>query len=125
MTKPTEIAITLPWPDRKCHPNSRACWRAKSRVVKAMRFHAKMATLQWMNENQSPDLSGDLLITMEFYPNDRRPRDIDNLVANCKSYQDGIFDALGRNDNAAKTVVGQLCHVVRGGEVVIRIARKI
>src|SRR3546814_16726876 len=43
--------------------------------------------------------NGDIRVVLTLYPPDRRQRDRDNLLSNCKAYLDGIADALGVNDS--------------------------
>jgi crossover junction endodeoxyribonuclease RusA len=40
-----------------------------------------------------------LSVTAIFTPPDNRPRDEDNMIANIKSYLDGIADVVGVNDS--------------------------
>jgi CPA2 family monovalent cation:H+ antiporter-2 len=51
-----------------------------------------------------PYPSGDVDVSVIFYPPDRRRRDLDNCYSMCKAYQDGIFQALGLDDSRIRTV---------------------
>lgn len=46
------------------------------------------------------DIPQALKVTVTFCPPDKRARDRDNLLANCKAYFDGIADVLGVNDSS-------------------------
>ena len=68
---------------------------------------------------------GDIHLTLELVPPDRRKRDDDNIIASCKSYRDGVADALGVDDSTMRlerivwkgpAKPGQITIVVRGDE---------
>lgn len=93
------ISLILPWPDPKLSPNARIHYREKAAHVKSARrigfFLAK--------EQPQIDLSvGPLLLRLIFRPPSGRRRDADNLLASCKAYLDGIFDALCIDDCRVK-----------------------
>lgn len=39
------------------------------------------------------------MVSLTFIPKDNRRRDLDNLIASCKSLLDGISDAMGIDDS--------------------------
>jgi len=85
------ITITLPLPDKSLSPNARVHWAKKSKVVKAYRAAAFLASfaatkgqrLGWHNATYKAAFH---------WPNARR-RDADNAIASIKSALDGIADA--------------------------------
>src|SRR3546814_8356767 len=89
-------SVRLTWPDRASHPNSRGHWSKRAKANKAMRKAAYYLTL---GANVKAPENGDIRVVLTFYPPDRRQRDRDNLLSNCKAYLDGIADALGVNDS--------------------------
>lgn len=92
------IQVTLPWPHKNLSPNARVHWGAKSRSVKAARSLAFYHAF----DSRRPKPDGQLVVSLEFIPPTNRARDIDNMVASCKAYLDGIAEALGVNDNRFK-----------------------
>src|SRR3546814_13509232 len=89
-------SFRLTWPDRDSHPNSRGHWSKRAKANKAMRKAAYYLTLG--AKIKAPE-NGDIRVVLTFYPPDRRPRDRDNLLSNCKAYLDGNADALAVNDS--------------------------
>lgn len=77
--KRTLLVKDLPWPGVKLSQNGRSHWSAKAALVKAARQEAFVKAKQ------------------ELIP-DRRRRDESNMVERCKSFYDGIADALGFDD---------------------------
>ena len=80
MTKRT-LTIELPWPNRALSPNGRIDRFSKARIFKSTKMQAFIVT--------KTALKGQPV----------RLRDEDNLIANCKSYFDGIAEALNVNDH--------------------------
>lgn len=60
---------------------------------------------------------GELKVTYYFYPPDRRWRDVTNLQAMMKYYQDGVFMALGIDDVLIRHGAGEKAEVREGGLV--------
>ena len=83
----TIILEHLPYPELS--PNSRVHWAVKARAVKASREEIGwLAKAQWHEEK--PMIMA--VISYEFYVKDNRHRDLDNLLAMCKPFQDGLID---------------------------------
>jgi hypothetical protein len=61
-----------------------------------------------------------LQVDLTFIEPDRRPRDIDNLLASCKGLLDGIADALGVDDRCFRLSMSRE-GTARGGIVRVRI----
>jgi crossover junction endodeoxyribonuclease RusA len=93
------IRIELPWPHRDLQPNEKAHWGAKSRATKQARALAGWTTHAFGIRRGDMDIPGALKVTVSFCPPDRRRRDIDNLIAACKPYFDGIVDVIGVDDS--------------------------
>ena len=94
-----KFSIVLPWPDfAALGGNSKMHWRAKSSITKAAREAAKMIALSEMNVNGSGVAPGRLKALYVLVEPDNIHRDTDNMVKALKPYQDGVFDALSRDD---------------------------
>ncbi len=92
------MSIELPWPDRVLSPNSRAHWGAKARATVKHKSWAHNAALAWRGRDHRP-IEGRIDVLITAYPPDKRPRDLDNVMASCKAYLDGIAYSLGVNDS--------------------------
>lgn len=92
--------ILLPWPHKDLSPNARVHWRDRADQVAKQRKAAYYATKAALSVSARENLmsAGKLAVRVEFFPPDRRARDLDNLMASCKGIFDGIADALGVND---------------------------
>lgn len=112
--------LTLPWPDRKLHPNARTHWAAKAKATKAARYQAWLYAMA-INWQAITLPEGRLHLWMDFYPPDKRRRDDDGLLSSMKAARDGIADALGIDDNRFVSHPYVKDEVRKGGEVVIRI----
>lgn len=106
-------SITLPWPPRELHPNARAHWAKKARHTKECReragWESKAAKVSVATEGQ-------IGVCMVFCPPDKRNRDMDGCLSNCKAYLDGLADGLGVNDSRFKLSL-EWGPVVAGGQV--------
>ena len=87
--------VTLPWPSKDLSPNARVHWSVKSKAAKALRKSAYVLTLE---AGAAVDWEGDVHLFVDYYPPDRRARDVDNCIASSKAIFDGVADALGVND---------------------------
>lgn len=99
-----ELELEFPLPSNALRPNRKTTnWRsihaAKHKVRDAACFMAK---------NAAPE--GFLVKTYEvmWYSRTKIVPDEDNVIASCKSYIDGVADALGQNDKEFK-----FCRVTR------------
>lgn len=88
--------ITLPWPARELSPNARSHFHAKARIAKAYREHAYW--LAKMSPLEIPE-DGEIVLRLDFYPPDKRRRDLDGMLSSLKSALDGIADAHSVNDH--------------------------
>lgn len=116
------ITVTLPWPSPKLSPNARVHWAQRATLVATARAEASEAlgrfALDHFKECAALDLAKPIPMLWIFHPPTLRRPDRDNLVGQCKSYQDGLADAMGVNDrNFVPTYnYGPL---VEGGAVVV------
>jgi len=70
-------------------PNARHHWVVKARAVKVSREEIGwLAKAQWHDDEPMMKAR----ISYEFHT-DKRKRDLDNLLASCKAWQDGLIDA--------------------------------
>ena len=110
-------SVTFGWPQRELSPNWRGHWSKKAKAAKAYRldcfYLAKEAGI-------TAPAEGQIALRIEFVPPDRRPRDLDNMLASVKSGLDGLAEALKVNDKRftlALSVSDQI-----GGMVWVRVA---
>lgn len=90
------IAINVPYPDGALLQNSRAHWTKKGVATADARMVARSAAAKALDGtrwNATP-LKGEAYI----FPPDKRRRDTGNTFAALKPSIDGIFDALGVDD---------------------------
>ena len=87
------ISILLPWPEYTLWPNSRSHW---AKLAKA-RKQAKDVAF-WTVREQKLAFPLDAHIHLKYMPPTTRPYDMDNAMAACKAYIDGIALASGADD---------------------------
>lgn len=111
------VNMVFPWPDSRLSPNKRFDRRALIAVKGEAKNEAYAITA-----NTTIVLDCDALqLTLTFYPPDRRKRDLDNLYATFKAYQDGMFLALGIDDCKIERVILQRGNPIPGGQVFVDI----
>jgi crossover junction endodeoxyribonuclease RusA len=93
------IAITLPWPSRSLHPNTRVHWTRKAVAAKVARQTGAYCALEAGIRLNDPDIPQALKVTAVFSPPDNRRRDVDGMLSSIKSYLDGISDVIGIDDS--------------------------
>lgn len=116
--KPTVPSLVLPWPDSRLSPNGRHDRRRLTDVRNIARNTGYFLTLD--ARLSVPDRTP-LHMFLTFNPPDNRRRDGDNLIGCFKSYQDGIFKALGVDDSNVKLTTYGIGKRVEGGQVVVTI----
>lgn len=94
------IYFTLPWPDSRLSPNSRTHWRPKAEAAKVAKRTAFYMSLQAQPDDGAmmPDLASPHVL-LRFHPVNRGRRDLDNAIASCKAYLDGIAASLKVDDS--------------------------
>ena len=109
--------VTLPWPPTILHPNKRPHWatlaEAKGRYRFACAMLAKQAGIRFAADAR-------LHVALEFVPPDRRRRDLDGMLAACKSGLDGLADAIGCDDSRWSLAISVAQGI--GGMVRVRIS---
>jgi crossover junction endodeoxyribonuclease RusA len=95
------ILISLPWPATALWQNRRVHWAAKGKATAVARKGACYAAMACNGFYALRNASrGTYRLSFNFYPPDRRKRDLQNMPATQKATIDGIADALGIDDNA-------------------------
>ena len=86
-----QLVITIEHlPYVELNPNSREHWAVKARAVKASREEIGwLAKEQWHDDEPMMKAR----ISYDFQVKNKRNRDLDNLLAMCKPWQDGLIDA--------------------------------
>lgn len=106
-----------PWPHKDLNPNARKHWTRRASAAKAYRMTCfVMARVDKVKAGGD----GPIALHIEFAPPDRRPRDLDNMLASIKSGLDGLAQALGVNDKRFTLRLSVLDQV--GGYVRVRVA---
>ena len=110
------IQITLPWPAKALHSNSRAHWAVEAKAKAKARQAAAMVA-GGFRVGCWPNAS----ILIEYYPPSLRG-DPQNVPHSLKAYIDGIADAMNCDDRAFKVDYPRVFAGTRkGGEVVFRV----
>lgn len=84
------MMVILPWPPSELSPNARCHWAKKAKAAKSYR-----AIGAWSAVGGTPGRT----VVITFNPPDRRPRDLDNMLASIKSGLDGIASSIGIDDS--------------------------
>lgn len=109
--------IYFPWLDSRLSPNK----RIDRRALIGVKQDAKTLAMALTRESGLVLLEADLQIKVTFCPPDKRRRDLDNLYATFKAYQDGIFEALQMDDSLIDRVILQRGEVVKDGYVIVEL----
>lgn len=105
--------ITLAWPPKELHPNSRIHWAEKSKRTKAYRNAAGWATKASGDKVKG---NGSIHLHITFYPPNKRRMDLDGCLSAIKAGIDGIADGLGVDDSRFGITLA-MGSVISGGEV--------
>lgn len=113
--------IELPWPPKELTPNFK---RRKHWTV----YHGKTAQYRsdcaWLAkqhllaEGLAIMPAGLRIVSITFYPPDRRKRDDDGMISAFKAGRDGIADALGVDDHTFRPSYN-FGEPTKGGKVVV------
>jgi crossover junction endodeoxyribonuclease RusA len=94
------IAVELPWPSPKLHPNARVHWAVRAGAAKGARGRASLLTRAAQGRRlRIYDGTSRIAVSVHFYPPDNRRRDTDGMLSALKSSLDGVADALRVDDN--------------------------
>jgi crossover junction endodeoxyribonuclease RusA len=115
------IEIVLGWPPSELSPNKRLHW---SKVAKFKSLYREACWAMALEQKAGPVPAGNLHLTLEFVPPDRRSYDRDNLVARMKSGLDGVADALKINDKMFTTLTARVDAERIGGFVRVCIQKE-
>ena len=110
--------IFFPWLDARLSPNK----RIDRRALIGVKQDAKLLAMALTRESRLVSLETDLQIKITFCPPDKRRRDLDNLYATFKTYQDGVFEALNLDDCLIDRVILQRGEMVKDGCVIVELA---
>lgn len=89
--------LRLTWPsDKALSPNARVHWSVKAKAKKWLRTAWAVEALA---QDLGPSTAKRLELHVVFMQRDRRPRDLDNLLASAKAGLDGLADVLKVDDS--------------------------
>lgn len=119
------IIIELPWPDKDLSPNARVHWshkrvswvQAKQFVRVALRLYAD--SVLPLKLDVPPNV--DHQLELEFCYPTKGKRDLDNLLASCKAYIDGIAEWFTMDDAHFQPIIVRRGPIVKGGKVIVGI----
>ena len=114
----TQILV-LPWPPSELNPNrKRGHWAKSHSIAKAYKDDCR-----WSCKEQGiKAISAERVhVTYYFYPPDRRPRDLDNIIASLKSAQDAVAAHIGVDDAKWQVTYKPLGQPAKCGSVVLQI----
>jgi crossover junction endodeoxyribonuclease RusA len=112
--KPSTVLIELPWPPKELSPNAKRRKHWSSYRPHTIKYRHDCC---WLVKDKR--VRGTLL-SVTFYPPDRRRRDDDGMIGAFKAGRDGVADALGCDDHAFRPAY-KFGEPVKGGQVVIEI----
>lgn len=120
MKLPTSImaVVELPWPNTKLRPNARIHFMQRSKLVKMARQAAHLLALEAGMKGLGWDGAH---VRITFHEPDKRQRDLDGMLSQCKAYFDGIADATGIDDSRW-TLQLERGETTPGGSVVVRLS---
>lgn len=111
------MSVVLPWPPKELSPNARVHYRVKAAAVRTYQDGAYWLAV---NDRRLFDPLGEIKLRCEFYPPDRRARDLDNMFASIKAGMDGIARSFGINDQRFAFEIFRR-DPVKGGKVVVTV----
>lgn len=100
------ITIVLPFPNSKLNPNNIQHFHVKAKIKADARMTGFLLTKGIEHNLTTEDR---LKVEYTCHRKDKRPVDLDNILASTKSVADGVFDALKLNDNQIDSIT-----IVRG-----------
>lgn len=110
-------SVVLPWPPKELSPNARIHFRTKAAAVKSYRESAYWLTTA---TKMAAPADGGIALRFDFYPPDKRRRDLDNMLAAIKAGVDGIADAMGVDDQRFGFWLSREAPV-KGGKIVVSV----
>ena len=88
--------IELPWPNRVLSPNAREHHFTVARAKKKAKADAWALAREAVGRSR---FAAPVSVVVTFCPPDNRARDLDNMIASFKAYQDGVAQAIGVDDS--------------------------
>ncbi len=111
-------AVTLPWPNTNLRPNAHIHHMKRAKLVKIARQAAHILALEAGMKGLGWDSAH---VRVTFHEPNRRKRDLDGMLSQCKAYFDGIADATGIDDSRWSLQI-ERGEIVPGGSVVVRLS---
>jgi crossover junction endodeoxyribonuclease RusA len=113
------VTLELPWPPKELTPNfkRRKHWTVYRGKAAKYRSDCAWLTKQWLQGGLDSG-EGLRIVSITFYPPDRRRRDDDGMIAAFKAGRDGVADALGVDDHTFRPSYN-FAEPVKHGRVVI------
>jgi len=121
------ITIELPFPPSVLSPNARPGKYKKASAVKEAKELGYYLTLESFSRDENTVVVGSnwkvdrIRATYIFCAPDSRRRDLDNILASCKAYQDGVCRALGIDDRIIRNIVIKWGEKVKDGQVILKL----
>ena len=116
------LRIVFPWPDWKLSPNGRSNnINYQASITSLARGDAKNLTLEQLEGKPIFVASTMLWSIWMFSEPDNHTRDRGNMRAAMKAAQDGVFDAIQRDDSIVEDELLFRADVVKGGAVELRL----
>lgn len=94
-----QIRLTLPYPPSELNPNKRLHWAQKIKIKNAEKDMGIALSLGYRGQ-----ITGDVPLTLVFYPQTKRSFDLDNALASLKAALDGVAHGLGINDKQFRPI---------------------
>jgi len=113
-----KLVITLEHlPYRELSPNAREHWAVKNRAVRASKEEIGwLAKIQWHDDKPMMKAR----ISYEFHLKNKVKRDLDNLLASCKAYLDGLIEVgVIFYDDSQHLKIGSVKAIITGEESMI------
>jgi crossover junction endodeoxyribonuclease RusA len=97
-----EIDMKIGYPFKELNPNKRKHFRYSQAQRESARLLGMDAVNAPLSRYNDPIPGVSFQVEVDFFPPDRRRRDLDNAFASLKPYLDGIFKALDVDDSKIK-----------------------
>jgi crossover junction endodeoxyribonuclease RusA len=119
------LSVELPFPPADLFPNRKngRHWSSTSEIKSNASMCAYTLTYQAVSRYKGEwyPLTGDIPMTLTFIAPDKRHRDLDNMLAACKAYLDGVATALTVNDKQFGPILLKRGEARKGGAVLVEI----
>jgi crossover junction endodeoxyribonuclease RusA len=97
-----EIDMKIGYPFKELNPNKRKHFRYSQAQRESAHLLGMDAVNDPISRHNDPIPGASFQVSVDFFPPDRRRRDLDNAFASLKPYFDGIFKALDVDDSKIK-----------------------